>query len=211
MKNILRESIDSILNQTYGDFEFIIVNDASTDTSEEIILSYNDERIIYIKNKINLEKSKSKNKAIKEANGKYIAIMDDDDISLPTRFEKQIEFLENNKDIGVCGTWIQTFNEKGYLHVVKRLVSDDDIKIALLNGTTMAHPTIIMRKNILNEMSPVYKEDLIAAVDYELWTRLIRITNLLIFQKFYCIIGFTQNKLTVSNRKICIAKYKAII
>ena len=100
----LRESIDSILNQTYTDYEFIIVNDGSNDKTEEIILSYNDNRIRYIKNEKNLQIVKSLNRGIELAKGRYIARMDADDISLPRRFEKQITFMENNLEIGVCGT-----------------------------------------------------------------------------------------------------------
>ena len=92
----LLEAIESILNQTYTNFEFLIINDGSTDSTEEIILSYSDQRIRYIKNEQNLKLIASLNKGLDLAKGKYIARMDADDISLPDRLEKQVNFLERN-------------------------------------------------------------------------------------------------------------------
>ena len=92
-ESYLRASIESILNQTYENFEFIIVDDCSTDNSIDVIESYSDKRIKLIKNKENMGLTKSLNVAIKEAKGEFIARMDADDISLPQRFEKQVEFL----------------------------------------------------------------------------------------------------------------------
>ena len=103
-ERFLEEAIDSILAQTYKNFELIVLNDGSTDRTEEIILSYNDPRIRYIKNESNLKLIKTLNKGIALARGKYIARMDADDISLPTRFEKEIEFMEIHPDIGVCSS-----------------------------------------------------------------------------------------------------------
>jgi len=101
----LDEAIESILNQTYSNFEFIIINDGSTDKSLEIIENYakKDSRIIVI-NRENKGLIYSLNEGIRKANGKYIARMDADDISLPQRLEKQVEFMEKNKNIGICGT-----------------------------------------------------------------------------------------------------------
>ena len=95
-ESYLKDSIDSILNQTFNDFEFIIVNDNSNDSSKEIILSYADERIIYLENKQNIGLASSLNKAIKKAKGIFIARMDDDDISYADRFRLQVDFLESN-------------------------------------------------------------------------------------------------------------------
>ena len=92
------ESIDSILNQTYGDFEFIIINDGSRDSTKEIILSYSDNRIVYLENEINSGIVVTLNKGLKYATGEYIARMDADDIAVAERLEKQIEFMEKNKD-----------------------------------------------------------------------------------------------------------------
>ena len=107
----LAEAINSILNQTFTNYELLIINDGSTDKSEEIILKYSDKRIRYIKNDKNIRLVATLNKGIELAKGKYIARMDADDISVPTRLEKQITLLENNEDIGVCGSFLYVFGE----------------------------------------------------------------------------------------------------
>src|SRR5574344_639787 len=99
-ETFLRESIESILNQSFKDFEFIIINDGSTNNAEDVILSYKDERIRYYKNDINLKLIKTLNRGLLLAEGEYIARMDSDDISLPTRFQTQVEFLGKNPNIG---------------------------------------------------------------------------------------------------------------
>ena len=107
----LREAIDSILHQTFTDFEFLIINDGSTDNSETIILSYDDSRIRYEKNDSNLKLIATLNKGIELAKGKYIVRMDADDISIPDRIEKQVAFLEKNPDVGICGSWFTAFGQ----------------------------------------------------------------------------------------------------
>ncbi len=115
----LREEIESILNQTFKDFEFIIVNDGSTDKSLEIIKSYNDPRIVIIDQE-NTGLAKALNNGINIAKGRYIARMDQDDISNPERFEKQIEFLENLSEYVAIGSWSNHISEHGeYLYTCK--------------------------------------------------------------------------------------------
>jgi glycosyltransferase involved in cell wall biosynthesis len=105
----IRQAIGSILSQTMGDFEFFIVNDASTDSTAEIISSFNDRRIIRIENKINKGIAASANACMDAAKGEYIARMDADDISMPQRFKRQADFLDNNPETSMCGSWIKTF------------------------------------------------------------------------------------------------------
>src|SRR5690606_13489679 len=100
----IKEAIDSVLAQTFTNFELIILNDGSTDKTEEIILSYQDSRIVYVKNEHNLGLIGTLNKGMALAKGKYIARMDADDICFPERFEKQVAFLEKNKEYIICGT-----------------------------------------------------------------------------------------------------------
>lgn len=167
----LREAIDSILNQTFSNFEFIILNDGSTDKTEEIILSYTDPRIVYVKNEENLQIVKTLNKGIALAKGKYIARMDADDISMPERFAKQFAFMEANPDVGVCGTWLKTFGEIS--DVLQMPVSHDEILVTLLFNSCIMHPTVFMRKTVLCAQTVIYDENYNKAEDYELWTRLI--------------------------------------
>jgi len=161
----LKDSIDSILNQTYKNFEFIIIDDGSTDKTEEIIKSYSDKRIRFIKNEKNLGIVKSLNLGIDLARGKYIARMDADDISLPERFEKQVEFMENHPEVNVCGSWIEYFGARS--GVWKTLKSDAKIKVGLLFGSQLAHPTILAKKEVF--VSYPYREEYKDAEDYHLW------------------------------------------
>lgn len=165
----LDEAIKSILTQTYDNFEFIIVNDGSTDKSEEIIYSYKDPRIVYIKNETNLQIVKTLNRGITAAKGKYIARMDADDISLPQRFAKQILFMENNPNIAVCGTYIQIFGDKEY--TISYPLDDTEIKTKLIFNTAIGHATILAKTNILKKFQ--YDEHYNKSEDYELWTRLL--------------------------------------
>ena len=118
----LKEALDSILNQTFTDFELILLNDASPDNSEEIIKQYNDDRIRYYRNKKNLGISASRNKLMDLAQGEYWVIMDNDDISLPFRLEEQVKFMDKHPDITMAGSWCELFSsrsDKGIISYLK--------------------------------------------------------------------------------------------
>ncbi|MDR0427020.1 MAG: glycosyltransferase [Dysgonamonadaceae bacterium] len=148
----LNTAIDSILNQTYPDFELVIINDGSTDQSEQIILSYKDERISYHINPANEGLVNTLNKGIAFCSGKYIARMDADDISLPGRFEKQIRFLEKNPDVVMVGGYMDKINEKGKRKTkYNKAVPNHLIKDRLFFGNYFAHSSMMIRKDILKE------------------------------------------------------------
>lgn len=142
----LRECIDSILGQTFSDFELLIQNDNSTDERvEQVVLSYTDNRIKYQKNEKNLGISGTRNVLVGRATGQYIAVMDHDDISMPTRFEKQVDFLDAHPEVGIVGTWCETFpNGK----VKKKPANSDKIEAALFYSCPILHPSAMMRKGI---------------------------------------------------------------
>ena len=108
----LREAIESILNQTFTDFEFLILDDCPEDSRERIVQSYKDKRIKYSKNEHNLGITPTRNKLIDMAKGEYLAIFDHDDISLPTRLEKEVKYLDENPDVGVVGTKVKNMIAK---------------------------------------------------------------------------------------------------
>lgn len=180
-KEYIAEAIDSILNQTYINFEFIIIDDCSTDNSYQILQSYavKDNRIKLYRNEKNYKQAYTKNLAIEKAIGKYIAFMDADDISLPERFAKQIEFMEAHPAIDVCGTWIKEFKNNDIDDVVRisidHIPSSEQLRILLLfAGCYIAHPTTLIRQKILK----VNKYDINQegnAEDYELWSRLVNL------------------------------------
>ncbi|MDD3266704.1 MAG: glycosyltransferase family 2 protein [Burkholderiales bacterium] len=178
------EAIESILNQTYSDFEFIIIDDYSTDNSYEIINKYAkaDKRIRLFRNEVNKKLPKTLNFGISQSLGKYIARMDADDISLPERFTKQIEFMEQNPDIGVCGSYAEVFYaSNGLMKVQLDHGSIKSFTLFFLNN--LIHPTLMVRKSIFEYDGLWYDENLDGlAEDYELWIRFllngVRFTNL---------------------------------
>lgn len=169
----LRECINSVLNQTFTDFEFIIIDDCCTDSTAAILSSYNDARIKIFKNEINLGLTKSLNRAIELAQGKYIARMDADDICLPKRFEKQIELLEANPKIGLCGTWYENFGDSS--GIAKYNTTHNEIVLGLLYQSQFCHPTVIMRKEIVDKHHLLYDTNFTTAQDYELWSRMAHV------------------------------------
>lgn len=172
----LRQCIESILNQTFTDFEFIILNDSPNNTElEKLVRSYDDKRIVYMKNNTNIGISQSRNKLIDVARGKYIAIFDHDDISHPTRLEKQVDFLNNNPYVGVVGTWTHWFGAKDFVR--KNPEHDTDIKIRLTDVCAIMHTSAMIRKSVLTENNIKYEEQYTPAEDYRLWGQLMACTE----------------------------------
>jgi glycosyltransferase involved in cell wall biosynthesis len=176
-QDYITESINSILNQSFKNFNFLIVDDCSTDKTVEKIKSFNDSRIILIENKHNLGLTKNLIKAFDFAKSKYIARMDADDISYPKRLENQYEFMEKNPSIGICGCWFKAFgsvNEK----IVKYETHHDNIAMKLLYQTQICHAASFIRREVLTQNNINYDPKFITAQDYELWTRLQVVTKI---------------------------------
>jgi len=152
-EKFLRESIESILNQTYSNFNLLIINDGSTDGSEAIIKSFTDPRIQYFANETNKGIVYSRNKALKEIKTKYTAVLDCDDISLPTRLEKQIHFMESNPDVTVCGTWALMIDEKSTVfgHQIMPVTNKDFVNIEMLFRNQFVHSSTLFRTKIALE------------------------------------------------------------
>ncbi|MCK9265913.1 glycosyltransferase [bacterium] len=168
----LDEAIQSILNQTFSDFEYIVINDCSTDKTGEILKKYlkEDARVKLLQNETNKGVCFSLNRGLREAKGEYVAIMDSDDISLPQRLEKQVSFMDSHPEIGVCGSWLEFFGNK--IYVWKTIPQHNDIFVGLLFGSMFGHPTVIMRKSVLLDLKALYSEEHRAAGDYNFWVRL---------------------------------------
>lgn len=175
-ESTLSNAIKSILNQSMTDFEFIIIDDGSSDKSLEIIYNYQikDKRIIILKNKVNIGLTKTLNKAIQVASGKYIARQDADDISLSNRLEKQLNFLDNNEDYVFCGT--NGFRKQTNEELLK-FFDYHDIKKNLILKNCFVHPSIMIRNEAFKKYG-FYDESYRFAQDYELWCRLIYKYNL---------------------------------
>lgn len=173
-ENYLKEAMDSILRQTYKNFEFIIINDSSTDSTEKIIHSFADKRIKYYKNHRNLGVAKTLNKGIKLASGEYIARMDSDDISLARRIEKQVEFMNQHPEVVVLGTGIEVFGDNLSSYNRSFSTESEKIKLDLLFASAFAHPSVMIRKRIIDQESYYYNFEYEGIEDYELWWRIIK-------------------------------------
>lgn len=171
-EEFLHASIKSILNQTYSDFEFIIINDGSTNNAKEVILSYPDSRIKYFEQE-NHGLIYTLNKGISLSQGEYIARMDSDDISLPERFAKQVNVLDKNSDIGAVGSYIKLFPTPDF--EVKYAITPTYLD--LLRENQLAHPVVMFRKSVLEQFNLKYNNCLYAE-DYELWSRLIKVSKI---------------------------------
>lgn len=177
----LREAIGSLLAQTFTDFELLIINDGSTDGSEEIIQSYSDERIIYIKNESNKGLIYTLNKGIELAKGKYIARMDADDVCLPMRLQKQFDWLEKYSTTAVVGCHVSFINDTGT--VTGQWKEDlqtsnyQSIRKKMVWENCIAHPTVMMRSNVIRQYG--YHQNQKNTEDYDLWLRMLADGNII--------------------------------
>lgn len=172
----LKESIQSILNQTYNNIEFIIICDNPENKNiQKILIEYEkkDDRVKVIINEKNIGLALSLNKAIKIAKGEYLLRMDADDISLPNRIEKQLDYMENNEDCSVLGSGRVDIDENGNVIKSNNIVISNfkKIKKVLPYGSVVTHPSVIMRKSIIVNMKGY--RDFKASQDYDLWLRLL--------------------------------------
>lgn len=170
----LREAIESILGQTFTDFELLILDDCPEDTRESIVKSYNDKRIKYAKNEHNLGITPSRNELIDMASGEYLAVFDHDDVSMPERLAKEVAYLDEHKDVGVVSCEVK--------RIVKQTVStnpieDHEIKLALMRTCAINHPASMIRKSVLIDNNIRYEEEFSPSEDYALWCRLIPYTK----------------------------------
>jgi glycosyltransferase involved in cell wall biosynthesis len=165
----LREAIDSILHQSLTQFEFLIYNDASTDNSTAVIQSYTDERIVFRTMPVQLGLVGVLNEGLKDARGKYIARMDQDDIAHLNRFQEQYQFMEANSSVGICGTWYENFGT--FSGEANPPSEDKAIQLSLFYSSPVGHPTVMMRRSMMADYSLQYNNDFLFAEDYELFER----------------------------------------
>lgn len=175
----IKEAIDSILCQTFKNFEFLIINDGSTDSSVEIIKSYRDSRIRLLINEHNLGLIGTLNIGLKEARGKYIARMDQDDISMPERLERQIAYLDTQYEVGLLGTTFAIKSGEAIVSVAAVLLYDQDLRHQLLYKNSFCHGTVMFRRSLGTKLGELwYSSTAENAEDYELWSRIATITKI---------------------------------
>lgn len=194
-EDYLTEAIDSVLNQTFKDFELIIVNDCSTDSTAEILSGYakSDQRVKVITNEVNLRLPSSLNKAMTEATGKYIARMDADDICMPQRLEKQYDFMENNPDIDLSSCRFMTIKNGVITSGGCGGKGDrESVKALLLVTNPILHPGIIAKAEIIKNLG--YDKNFTCTEDLELWTRFIMNNHTVEIQSEYLMIYRLHDK-----------------
>ena len=182
-EKFLDESIISILNQTFSEFEFIIINDASTDASDEFVKRYlGDRRIRYIKNRESIGITKNLNNALAAVTTEFVVRMDGDDVSEPNRIKEQVDFMDKNPDVSVLGTWATLINEEGLIITEQRkLVDTKLIQKNIFIYNPVFHPSVIFRTRDVLAVGG-YNESYLNGQDMDLWIRMIcegyQITNL---------------------------------
>lgn len=165
----LREAMDSMLAQTFTDFELIVLNDCSPDNAEEILDTYDDSRIVRYKGEKNAGLSNVLNVGIEMAQGKYIARMDSDDISLPQRLQAQVDYLENHPDVDLVSVGMRLFGAKDGTWI--RELNPEKVKIEALFHSPVLHASSVWRKDAFEKQGLRFRQEMVPAEDYDLWTR----------------------------------------
>jgi glycosyltransferase involved in cell wall biosynthesis len=174
-ERFLREAIDSILAQSFRDFEFLIINDGSTDNTREIVQSYSDPRIRLVDNGCNLGLTRSLNRGLELAEGQFIARQDADDISEPERLSRQVAFLEAHPEVVLLGTWYKEIDAQGNVVGNRELPCDyTQICWSLLFFCPFVHSSVMFRRAVVQEPVGFYDESFVYAQDYDLWCRITR-------------------------------------
>jgi len=172
-QEFLSEAVESILGQTFRDFEFVVIDDGSADRTAEILAAFaaRDGRLRVLRHE-NKGRTASLNVGISLAQGKYIARMDADDVALPHRLDEQVDFMERHPEVGLLGGVVEMINAQGQiLHVTQPPLQDSEIKKAMLHYNPMCHPTVLIRKHIALEAGG-YRMAFSESEDYDLWLRI---------------------------------------
>ncbi len=169
----IAEAMESVFAQTFRDFELLIVEDGSTDNSLSVIQKFNDERLRVLRNDGNKGLMVTRNRAIQESKGRYLAFLDCDDVALPTRMEKQVAYLEAHPEIGLLGSWVQPIDEEGKNsgEVWQKDASPEEIPSTLFCDNYFSQSSVMIRREVLSV--GLYREA--SVEDYDLWIRIVRV------------------------------------
>ena len=179
-ERFLRAAIESVLGQTFADFEFLLLDDCPEDSRETVVRSYDDKRIVYLKNERNLGISASRNRLIDLAKGEYLAVFDHDDVCRPERLAKEVAYLDAHPECGVVSSWTRlTFN--GSINTYPE--DDHEIKLRMMDVCALWHPASMIRKSVLAEHDIRYEAECSPVEDYMLWMRLIPLTCFHVLQE----------------------------
>lgn len=200
----LRESIQSILDQTFTDFEFLIVLDCPTDGSEHVVyeIAEKDPRIIVLENKQNIGLTKSLNRALGVAKGQYIARMDADDISLNTRFEKQVAYLDSHAHAAAVGS--RCYLPLSRKPIINDWVEDQEVLAVrmLFTNAGLPHPTAMIRKSALDQHNIRYTESIKKSQDYKLWTDLLPYGDLIVLPDILLVYREHEGQISANSSSV---------
>lgn len=167
----LNEAIDSMLAQTFTDFELIVLDDGSIDNTQEVVTAYTDPRVVYQRSQQNLGLAHNLNIGLKMARGEFIVRMDGDDISLPNRLQVQIDYLTSHPSIDLCSCGLQKFGQEEDIWL--RETDPEEVKITMMFYSPILHATSVWRKASFEKHQLYYRQEAFPAEDYDLWSRAI--------------------------------------
>lgn len=173
----LREAVDSLLRQTLGDFEILAIDDASTDATADILRGWGDPRIRLLGGRDRLGLVGALNLGLDHARGTFIARMDADDVALPDRLASQVALLQSRPDVGLCGGLARSFGLRKGLFF-RPPMDHDEIRAYLPFDSPLVHPTVLFRRLLVDQGHFRYDPGFTLSEDYELWSRLARVTRL---------------------------------
>ena len=166
----LKQALDSLFNQTFKDFELLVVDDASTDDSKNIVVSYKDVRLRMIENVSNIGIAQSLNRGVADAKGRYIVRMDADDVCFPQRLQRLLDFMRLHPEVAVAGSWAKLTGK--YSEIERRPIGSGCVKASLCLYNPLIHPSVIIRKDVLTNYGIKYDRHFSRSEDYDLWSRL---------------------------------------
>lgn len=198
----IKEAIESILNQTYKNFEFLIINDGSTDRTVDIIRSFNDSRIRLVNNDQNRGLPYTRNKGLKLARGKFIALMDSDDISKSRRLETQIKYLKKNEDIHVVSSTVEELIGDKINKPKKRFFKNENASIGLMFRNNVGNPAATFRKDFIIKNNIKYREECFIGQDYAFWIDCQKYGNIHIMRTPQLIYRTGHDNITKRSTKV---------
>ena len=207
----LKEALESILNQSYTHFELLLFNDGSTDGSLTIIQGFDDPRIRFFDQEVNSGYLSHLNKGIQLSRGKYIIRADADDVNALDRIEKQVLFMENHPEVGLCGSWAQIITSQGELkQEIKYFAEDAWVRAHLFWTIPIPHPTAIIRKKILNKHHLWYQSPWYPVEDYALWLSMASYTQMANIQESLVKIRKHDQNISITKKGVRVRKTKLI-
>lgn len=202
-QRFLEEAIESILNQTYTNFELLIIDNASIDDSLKIARKFRDKRIRILENNENMGVAYTRNRGIREAKGEYIALMDSDDITTPFRIKKEVEFLDKHPEVIVVGGCMQMIDEQGDFlgTMISQLLNPKYIKAFMILNNTMVNGSAMFRKHVIIDNNILYLDNQYGVEDYRFWSELLHFGEFANINELFLYYRIVSTGLSTENMK----------